>query len=122
MAFKTLEKGGQELTNPYPKFEEIGDYVEGNISDFIIDDYGNKRIELYKGFDEESGEDKYQTLPAHSDLKGYYSQLNIGDYVHIELVKIIKSNNPEYSDKMKYIVQVDEEKAVEFGEVESDEE
>ena len=113
MAFKTLEKGGTELTNPYPRFEEIGDYVEGNICGFTEDDYGNKRIELYKGEDED-GEVKTQLLPANADLKKYYSQLKVGDYVRIEFVKIIPSDNENYSDKKIFKVQLDDSRFVEF--------
>ena len=48
MAFRTLEKGAEELSGMFPRFEEIGDYVEGNICDFRVEDYGNKRREIYK--------------------------------------------------------------------------
>ena len=115
MALRTLEKGGAELTNPYPKFEEIGDYVEGNISGFVTDDFGNKRIQIFKGFEEETGEPKYQLLPSHANLKQYYDQLDEGVWVRIELKKVIKSKNPEYADKNIYKVQVDDDKYVEFG-------
>lgn len=115
MAFITLEKGASELTNMYPRFDEIGNFVEGNVLGIIDDDYGNKRIELYKGEDSENGEMLTQILPAHADLRKYYSQLNQGDYIRVELIKIIPSDNPEYSDKKIYKVQVDPDKAVEFG-------
>ena len=113
MAFKTLEKGGEELTNPYPRFDEIGDYVEGNICAFIVDDYGNKRIELYKGEDAD-GEIKTQVLPALADLRKYYSQLKVGDYIRVEFVKVIPSNNENYSDKKLFKVQVDASRFLEF--------
>lgn len=114
MAFITLEKGASELTNMYPRFDEIGDFVEGNFLGIAEDDFGKKRIELYKGEDED-GELLMQVLPAHADLRKYYSQLNRGDYIRVELVKIIPSNNENYSDKRIYKVQVDPDRAVEFG-------
>lgn len=116
MALRTLEKGGQELTGTYPRFDEIGDYVEGNFLGFEEDDYNNKRIVLYKGVDEETGEAKTQMLPAVADLKRYYGQLEKGMWLHIELVKTIPSNNENYSDKKIFKVQADEEKDVVFEE------
>lgn len=113
MAFKTLEKGASELGNMYPRFDEIGDYVEGNICAFVDDDYGNKRIEIYKG-EYDDGEIKTQLLPAYADLKKYYSQLKVGDYVRIEFIKSIPSNNENYSDKKIFKVQVDASRFLEF--------
>lgn len=120
MALRTLEKGGQELTNSYPKFEEIGDYVEGNFLGFEIDDYNNKRITLWKGNDEETGEAITQMLPAVADLKRYYGQLERGMWLHIEFVKTIPSNNENYSDKKIFKVQADEERDVVFDEGEEE--
>lgn len=116
MALRTLDKGGAELTNPYPRFEEIGDYVEGNICGFTIDDYDNKRIEIYKGEDAETGEVKTQLLPSAADLRKYYSQLKVGDWIRVEFVKVIPSNNEAYADKKIFKVQVDDDKFLEFEE------
>ena len=115
MALRTLEKGGQELSGMYPKFEEIGDYVEGNFLGLAVDDYNNKRIEIWKGNDEETGDAITQQLPALADLKRYYTQLEKGMWVHIEFVKVIPSNNENFADKKIFKVQVDDELAVEFG-------
>lgn len=120
MAIRTLEKGGQELTGAYPRFDEIGDYVEGNFLGFETDDYNNKRITLWKGNDEETGEAITQMLPAVADLKRYYGQLERGMWLHIELVKTIPSNNENYSDKKIFKVQADEERDVVFDEGEEE--
>ena len=119
MAFKELEAGAVELDGMYPKFDEIGDYVEGNFMGLEEGDYG-KQIVIYKGNDEE-GEPITQTLPSHKSLRKYYSQLKMGDYIKVELIKIIKSTNEKYSDKNIYKIYVDEDRAVEFGEGEEDE-
>ena len=111
MAFVELEQEPSAAEGLYPRFDEIGDFVEGNISGFIVDDYNNKRIELWKEID---GEDSYQILPSHADLKKYYNKLQVGDYVRIELKKIIPSTNPEYNDKKIYKVLVDKERFLEF--------
>lgn len=116
MVRRTLEKGAEELTNQYPRFEEIGDYVEGNFLEFAENDYNNKRIVLYKGNDEETGEAITQMLPAAADLKKYYSQLKPGMWLHIEFAKVIPSNNENYSDKKIFRVDVDDELDVEFAE------
>lgn len=120
MVLRTLEKGGQELTGGFPRFEEIGDYCKGNFMGLELDDYDNERIVLWKGNDEETGEAKTQMLPAAADLKRYYDQLNLGDFLIITFVKVIKSKNEEYSDKKIFKVQVDDEKAVEFGDGEDE--
>lgn len=111
MAFVELEKGGAEQIGEYPRFDEIGDYVEGNISSFYIDDYNNKRIELWKRVD---GEDFYQCLPAHADLKRYYDNLKVGDYIRVELKEVRKAIKEGYNDKKIYKVMVDEDRFVPF--------
>ena len=114
MAFRTLEKGAEELSGMFPRFEEIGDYVEGNICDFTVDDYGNKRMEIYKGQNSQTGEAITQLLPSAADLKKYYGQLKVGDYVKIEFVKSIPSNNENYADKKIFKVMVDDDRYQEF--------
>ena len=61
MAFKELEAGASELEGMYPRFEEIGDYVEGNFMGLEEGDYG-KQIVIWKGNDSETGEAITQTL------------------------------------------------------------
>lgn len=115
MALRTLEKGAEKLTGMYPRFEEIGDYVEGNFYELATDDYDNERIVLWLGTDDETGEDKFQWLPSNADLRKYYTQLTQGMWVKISLNKIIPSNNENYADKKIFHVQADEELDVEFG-------
>ena len=120
MAVRTLDKGGQELMGAFPKFEEIGDYVEGHFLEFVIDDWDNKCVVLYKGEDEETGEAKTQKLPPAADLRRYYNQFERGMWLHIEFAKVIPSNNEKYSDKKIFLVQADEERDVEFGDAEDE--
>ena len=114
MAWEVVEKGSYELEGLYPKFESVGDYAEGNFMGIEEDDFGNKRIVLFKGNDED-GLPIEQWLPSHADLKKYYNELTVGDYIRVELIKIIPSNNEKYSDKNIYKVLVDHTKDVEFG-------
>ena len=118
MAWETVEKGAERLMNMYPKFEEIGDYVEGNFLGLGDDDFGNKRIELYIGEDEETGEAKTQQLPPAADLRKYYNKLNRGEYVKVEFVKVIPSNDERFADKKIFKVMVDHSRDVEFGDEE----
>ena len=114
MAFEKLEAGATELDGEYPKFDEIGDYVEGNFMGLEQGDYG-KQIVIWKGNDPETGLAITQTLPSHKSLKKYYNKLTLGDYIKVELVKIIPSTNEKYSDKKIYDVYVDPDRAVEFA-------
>lgn len=118
MALRTLQKGAEKLTGMYPRFEEIGDYVEGNFYELATDDYNNERIVLWLGTDEETGDDKFQWLPSAADLKKYYSQLEQGMWIKISLNKIIPSNSENYADKKIFLVQADEELDVVFGDEE----
>ena len=120
MAWEIVEKGAERLTGMYPRFEEIGDYVEGNFMGIVEDDYGNNRIELYIGEDDE-GEAKTQQLPPAADLRKYYEKLHLGEYVKIEFVKIIPSNSEKFADKKIFKVLVDHSRDVEFGGEEEDE-
>lgn len=121
MALRTLEKGAEKLTGMYPKFDSIGDYVEGNFYELSTDDFDNERIVLWVGVDDETGENKYQWLPAAADLRKYYSQLQQGMWIKISLKKIIPSNNEQYNDKQIFLVQADEELDVVFSEGDDEE-
>lgn len=121
MVWETVEKGAERLMNMYPKFEEIGDYVEGNFTGLVEDDYGNQRIELYLGQDEDDIP-KYQHLPPAADLRKYYQRLNRGEYVKVEFVKVIKSNDEKFNDKKIFKVMVDHSRDVEFGDGEEEDE
>ena len=117
MAFKEVEKGPEEHGR-YWNPEEVGDAIEGNIYDFVTDDYNNKRIDLYLGEDE-NGETKMCMLPAHADLKRVYANLERGDYIRVELIKLIPTKN---HPKRIYKVLVDDDRKVEWPEEDSDDE
>ena len=114
MAWEVLEKGAEKLTGMYPRFEEIGDYVEGNFMGLEDDSYGHQRITIYVGQDEEGGM-KTQMLPSSADLMKYHDQLHLGEFIRVELVKIIPSNSEDYNDKKIFKVMVDHSRDVEFG-------
>ena len=117
MAWETLEPEEENNFTKYPKFEKVGDNVEGNLYEFYKDSYGRKGMVLEVGEDEE-GEPLLQHLPTHAHLQRFYKKLAIGDYIRVELVKLIE---PEEDDEnqypvRKYKVQVDEDKKVIYEE------
>lgn len=113
MAFKEIEP--EQSIGKYWKPQKVGDCIEGNIIAFSIDDYEKKRIELYLGQDEQ-GEMITTTLPSHANLLSFIPKLKVGDYVHVELKKIIPpKEGHEYGTNI-YKVLVDDDQFVEFEE------
>ena len=99
----------------YKKFfnpTRIGENIEGNICDNKLDDYGNNILILDVGTDE-NGKTKTTALPAHQSLMEYYEDLNMGDYIYVELVDIVKRKNSKHSYKV-YTVGVDADKKKEY--------
>ena len=116
MALVEVEKGPSE--DKYWKPEEKGDYVEGYLYKFEKGDYG-KQIVLYKGYDEDSGEYITQTLPAHADLKRTYVNLKVGDFIVVEAVDKIQTENMNYP-KWIYKVLVDDDRFVTWDDSDDD--
>ena len=112
MAFKPVEKGPEEYGR-YWNADEIGTAIEGNIYKFVTDDYGNKRIDLYLGEDEDDSAILCM-LPAHADLKRHYVNLERGDYIRVELVELIPPKKEGGYPKRIYKVLVDDERKVEW--------
>lgn len=114
MAFKEVEKAPEEEFIPkFWKPEKVGDAIEGNIYDFEESVYNGKKqvqIKLYCGEDEE-GESIMSLLPSHADLKRTYVNLNRGDYIRVEAIDKIQSENMDWP-KWIYKVLVDDEKKV----------
>ena len=117
MAFEEVEKGPEQYGR-YWNPEEVGDAVEGNIYKFVTDDYGNKRIDLYLGQDEDD-EAMLTMLPAHADLKRVYVNLERGDYIRVELTKLIPPRKNGYPKRI-YKVLKDPERKVEWPEESDD--
>ena len=111
MAFKEVEKGPEEIGR-YWKPEKVGDSIEGNVYKFVDGDFG-KQIDLYRGVLEDGEYDLCQ-LPAHADLKRVYVNLNIGDYIRVEVKEIKEPTGKSKYGKMIYKVLKDEDKAVTF--------
>lgn len=118
MAFEEVEKSPEEHGR-YWNPEQIGDEITGHIYKFVKDDYGNKRIDLYLGEDENE-EAILCMLPAHADLKRVYVNLERGDYINVKLVKIIPINKEGYSDKKIYKVLKDPTEKVEWSNEDDD--
>ena len=118
MAFKEVEKEPeQEMIPKYWKPEKIGDAIEGNIYNFEESTFNGKKqvqINLYCGEDE-NGEPIMSLLPSHADLKRTYVNLNRGDYIRVEAVNKIQTENMNYP-KWIYKVLVDEDRKVEWPE------
>lgn len=122
MALREVEKAPEEKgIPPYWKPEQIGDKIEGNIYEFEESVYNGKqqvRINLYCGEDED-GEPIMSLLPAHADLKRTYVNLNVGDFIVVEAVDKIQTENMNYP-KWIYKVLVDDEKRVTWDDSEDD--
>ena len=112
MAFEEVEVGPEEV-GKYWNPEEVGQSIEGNIYGFTTDNYNNKRIELYLGLDEDD-EPITTILPAHAHLKRYYVNLNEGDYIKVELTKLIPPKGDDKYPKRIYKVLKDVERGVEW--------
>ena len=114
MAFKEVEKAPEEKgIPPYWKPEQIGDAIEGNIYEFDESVFNGKpqtRINLYCGEDED-GEPIMSLLPAHADLKRVYVNLKVGDYIRVEAVDKIQTENMNYP-KWIYKVMADDDRFV----------
>ena len=110
MAFEEVEKGPEEIGR-YWNPEEVGAVVEGNIYKFVTDDYGNKRIDLYLGQDEDD-EAILTMLPQHADLKRVYVSLERGDYIRVELIKLIPPKKEDGYPKRIYKVLKDPDRKV----------
>lgn len=119
MAFEDVEATVDEYWNP----EQIGDNVEGNVLEFITDKWNNKRIVLDLG-DDENGEVITTTLPSHAHLKRFIPKLEVGDYIRVELVKLIEPKEEVDADGRKmqptriYKVQKDPERKIDYGDEE----
>ena len=122
MAFEEVEKAPEEKGIPkYWKPEQIGDNIEGNIFEFAESTFNGKKqvqINLYCGEDENE-EPLMSLLPAHADLKRVYVNLNVGDYIRVEAVDKIQTENMNYP-KWIYKVLVDPDRKVEWPDDDSD--
>lgn len=115
MAWETLEPEEENNFTKYPKFEKVGDNVEGNLYEFYKDSYGRKGMVLEVGEDEE-GEPLLQHLPTHAHLQRFYKKVAIGDFLHVELVKIIPPKEDQEYPTRIYKVQVDPDRKVIYEE------
>ena len=118
MAFEEVEKGPEEYGR-YWNPEEINDEITGHIYKFVTDQYGNKRIDLYLGEDED-GEAIMCMLPSHADLKRFYVNLEPGDYIKVVLVKLIEPKKESNHPKRIYKLLKDPSQKVEWPDEESD--
>jgi hypothetical protein len=72
--------------------------------------------------DDENGDVITTTLPSHAQLRNFIPNLNVGDYIRVELVKQIPptaeqlERQPDRSPTNIYKVQKDPEKAISYEE------
>lgn len=104
-----------EATPSYWKPEKIGDDIEGNVYEIIEGTYG-KQIVLDMG-DDENGEIATTTLPSHKQLQNFIPKLKVGDYIRVELVKILPAKVEGRNDSMIYKVQKDPDRFEEYNDV-----
>ena len=100
----------------YPQFKEVGDNIEGNLYEFDKDQWGNKRMVLDCGEDED-GELLLAYLPSHTHLANFYKKVAIGDYLKVELAKLIPPKEDQEYPTRIYKVQVDPDRHVEYDEL-----
>lgn len=119
MAFEDVTAAAEEYWAP----EEIGDNVEGNVYEIVKDKWDNDRIVLDLG-DDEDGNVITTTLPSHAHLRRFVPKLEVGDYIRVELVKLIDPKEEVDADGRKmqptriYKVQKDPERKIDYGEEE----
>lgn len=121
MAFREVEKRPEEI-GAFWKPEQIGDCVEGNIYEFAESTFNGRKqvqINLYMGEDE-NGEAKMTLLPSHADLKRAYVNLNVGDYIRVEVVDKIEPTGKSQYPKFIYKVLVDDDRFVTWDTTDDD--
>lgn len=113
MVVKTLGKRSEDtIARNYWNPEEIGETLEGEIVDIYdsiyTDDEGNEKNQGKVMLIKDPDNELWETKP-HVDLREYIPQLNVGDYVVIELVELKANRNPTGYPKKIYSVGVDDE-------------
>lgn len=111
MAFEDVT----EVAPSYWKPGEIGDSIEGNIYEINEGQYG-KQLVLDMG-DDENGEIVTCTLPSHKQLQNFIPKLKVGEYIRVELVKILPAKIEGRNDTMIYKVQKDPDRFEEYDEI-----
>lgn len=112
MAFEDVE----ETMDKYWKPEKIGEDIEGNVYEIVKDQWNNQRIVLDMGDDAE-GNLMTTMLPSHAQLQRFIPKLQIGDYIRVELVKLIPptdeqlAEDPDRKPAKIYKVQKDPDRA-----------
>ncbi len=117
MAFEDVEPAVDKYWNP----EQKGDSVEGNLYKIIKDQWGNDRMVLDLG-DDEDGHLIETILPAHAQLLSFIPKLSIGDYIRVELHDLIQPTpeqleaDPTRKATRIYKVQKDPDRAIDYDE------
>ena len=117
MAFEDVE---ETIVDKYWNPEEIGEDIEGNVYEIVKDKWNNKRIVLDLGDDEEGNIIK-TTLPSHAQLARFIPNLMIGDYIRVEIIKLIPpteeelEKDPKRKDTRIYKVQKDPDQAIDYN-------
>ena len=115
MAFEDVEAVADEFWTP----ENVNDSIEGNVYKIVKDQWGNDRIVLDLG-DDENGEIITTTLPPHAHLRRFIPKLSIGDYVRVTLSKLIEPTKEQLEDDPTrkptriYKVQKDPEQKIDY--------
>ena len=117
MAFEDVE---ETIVDKYWNPEKVGEDIEGNVYEITKDQWNNKRIVLDLGDDEE-GKMIKTTLPAHAQLQRFIPNLVIGDYIRVELIKLVEPTpeqleaDPNRKSTRIYKVQKDPDQAVDYN-------
>ena len=113
MVVKTLGKRNEDIiAKNYWNPEKVGDVLEGEILDvydsiYEDQDTGDRKNQGKVMLIEDPDGNNWETKP-NVDLREYIPQLEIGQYVVIELIELKEQPNSNYPKKI-YSVGVDDE-------------
>lgn len=111
MVIKPLDKRNEDriMRNRWNP-EEIGETLEGTVLDIYDsiyqDDDGNKKNQGKVMLIEDADGEAWETKP-HVDLREYIPQIQIGNYIVLELIELQENPNGGYPKKI-YSVGIDD--------------
>lgn len=110
MAFVDVDAGAVD-PGMYWKPSSVGEYVEGNVAEFIHEEFNGRDVEKILL---EISEGQFTELPSHKHLVKYHKNLKVGDYIRVTVTeKVDPSGNMSYP-MLKYRVQLDDERFVSY--------
>lgn len=110
MAFVDVDPGAVD-PGLYWKPNVIGEFVEGNVAEFIQEEYEGRPQEKILL---EIKEGEFTELPSHKHLVKYHKNLKVGDYIRVTVTDVISPTGNMTHPMLKYRVQLDDERFVSY--------